>query len=333
MLRISRRHRRMTYEAAQHAFHLATYVPRRLTVAGLRYGAGRLVTLPEVTSVPEGRMVDVPGRGRMFVVDVPGPTPDAPTVVLLHGLATTAYLSWFAALGAVAEHYRVVTFDLRWHGRGLRGESFRVTDCADDVAAVLDHLGIDQAIIAGYSLGGAVAQETWHRHPEKVSGLVLCSTSGSWAVDRGERLFFPALGAAITPLSRLAVAAVERRSASLPDLPSFDTSDLAAWGLAELRSTSGWTTPHVMAELGRFDSSSWIGDVNVPTAVVVTERDGAIPAARQRALAAAVPGSIELSSPGGHASLFLDHERWGLVFLDALERVAAQLPASGRLAG
>ena len=88
-----------------------------------------------------------------------------------------------------------------------------------------------------------------------------------------------------------------------------------------------------MAELGRFDSSPWIGDVNVPTAVVVTERDGAIPAARQRALAAAVPGSIELSSPGGHASLFLDHERWGLVFLDALERVATQLPVSGRLAG
>ena len=54
---------------------------------------------------------------------------------------------------------------------------------------------------------------------------------------------------------------------------------------------------------------------------------------REEADAAAIPGAVELSSPGGHASLFLDHERWGLVFLDALERAAAQLPTSGRLAG
>lgn len=329
LFRISRQQR---YNIRQ-AILLATYVPRRATVLGVKYGASRLVTLPDVKSVPEGRMVELPGRGRLFVADVPGPTPDTPTVVLLHGLATTAYLSWFTALGALSDHYRVVTFDLRWHGRGLRSENFRVADCADDVAAVLDHLGIDQAIVAGYSLGGAVAQETWHRHPHKVAGLALCSTAGSWAVERRERFFFPVLGAAITPLARLAVAAVEKRATSLPDLPSFDTTDLAAWGLAELRSTSGWTTPHVLAELGRFDSSPWIGDVDVPTAVVVTEKDGAIPAARQRALAASIPGAIELTSPGGHASVFLDHERWGLTFLDALAQVAEQLPASGRLVG
>ncbi|CAN5278063.1 hypothetical protein BH09ACT12_BH09ACT12_19870 [soil metagenome] len=329
MFRISRRHR----YAAQQAFLLATYVPRRATALGVRYGAGRLVKLPDVSSVPEGRMVDLPGRGRLFVADVAGPTPDAPTVVLLHGLATTAYLSWFTALGSLSQHYRVVTFDLRWHGRGLRGDSFRVADCADDVAAVLDHLDIDRAVLAGYSLGGAVAQETWHRHPERVAGLVLCSTAGSWAVERHEKLFFPVLGAVMVPLARLAVAAVERRASSLPDLPSFDTTNLAAWGLAELRSTSGWTTPHVVSELGRFDSSPWIGGVDVPTAVVVTEKDGAIPAARQRALAASIPGAIELTSPGGHASLFFDHERWGEIFLDAVAQVTERLPRSGQLAG
>ena len=323
-------------ERVREAFLLATFVPRRLVGHGLRHAVGRVVTMPPmptVTSVPEGRMVDLPGRGRCFVADVPGPTPDAPTVVLLHGLATTAYLSWFTTLGPLAEHYRVVTFDLRWHGRGLGSDRFRLSDCADDVAAVLDHLDIDSAILAGYSLGGAVAQETWHRHPDRVAGLVLCSTAAAWATVRREKLFYPVLGAAMTPFTGIAAAGVHKRASSLPDLPSFDTTNLRAWGVAELRSTSGWTTPHVMAELGRFDSSTWLGDVDVPTAVVVTERDGAIPGVRQHALAATIPGAVTFSAPGGHASLFFDHERWTAIFLDALASVGDRLPTRSRAAG
>ena len=57
------------------------------------------------------------------------------------------------------------------------GARFRLADCADDAAALLDVLGIDQAIVVGYSMGGPIAQLLWHRHPEKVAGLVLCATS------------------------------------------------------------------------------------------------------------------------------------------------------------
>lgn len=297
------------------------------------WGVSRLVDLPEVPAVPEGRRVDLPGRGSCYVVDVAGPTADAPTVVLLHGLATTAHLSWFTALGPLAEHYRVVALDLRWHGRGIHGDRFRVADCADDVAAVLDELGIDTAVMAGYSLGGAVAQETWRRHRERVSGLVLCSTSACWRDARREAFFFSGLGLAMVPLSRVARGRVARRAGSLPDVPSLDSSNLTTWGLAELRSTSTWTLPEVMSELGRFDSRGWLADVDVPTAVLVTARDGAIPAERQRTMGAAIPDAVVLEAPGGHASIFLDHARWVPLLLDAVASVADRLPASGRLAG
>ena len=69
-------------------------------------------------------MLDLPGSagysgGRTFVVDVPGPTPDAPTAVLLHGLGCTAYLCWFGCIAELSRTHRVVTFDQRWHGRGI----------------------------------------------------------------------------------------------------------------------------------------------------------------------------------------------------------------------
>ena len=307
----------------------ATWAVTRLAVRSSlvvpRLAAGTLGRrlMPEVPAdtVPAGRTVRLPGRGSTFVVDVPGPTPDAPVVVLLHGLACTAYLNWFPVLGALGDRYRVVAFDQRWHGRGIASERFRIEDCADDAVAVLDALGIDRAVLAGYSLGGFVAQETWHRHPDRVAGLVLASTARNGQGTVHERLFFPVLAATMNPVSRHAAARVEQLAQSLPLTPDVHLTDLPSWGLAQVRSTSGWAYPEVVNAVGHFDSSPWIGDVDVPTAVVVTEKDHAIPTRRQHKLAAAVPGARVFSAPGGHASVVLDAARWLPVFEDALDDV------------
>ena len=64
----------------------------------VRTGARKVLPPPAVDRLLEGRMVELPGRGRTFVIDVPGPTPDAPVVVLLHALG----LHRPPRLGAVA---------------------------------------------------------------------------------------------------------------------------------------------------------------------------------------------------------------------------------------
>lgn len=303
------------------------------SVTALTWGMGvvarRLVPLPRIEVVPEGRILDLPDRGRTFVVDVPGPSPDAPTIVLLHALGCTAYLSWAATLGELAQHYRVVTFDQRWHGRGIRSPRFTFVDCADDVVAMLDELGIERAVIAGYSMGGPVAQLTWRRHPERVTGLVLCSTARNFRGARRERLFFPFLTATMHPISTYALARVERLAEALPELPDVNTADPLSWGKVEFRSTSAWSFPEIVGELGRFNSAAWIGEVDVPTSVVVTAKDHTIPERRQRRLAAEIPGAEVFTAPGGHASLFMDAGRWIPVFLEAVESVTGRIEPAG----
>jgi 3-oxoadipate enol-lactonase len=284
-------------------------------------GARRVLPPPAFDKIPSGRMVELPGRGSTFVIDVPGPTPTAPTVVLLHALGCTAYLSWAMAIGELSRSYRVVTMDQRWHGRGIRSPRFRFSDCADDVAAVMDELGVERAVIAGYSMGGAVAQLMWRQHPERVAGLVLCSTARNYRGASRERLFFPVLTAAMQPISRHALVRVERLAATLPEVPSMEITDPAAWGKAEFRSTSAWTMPEVLSELGRFNSADWIGGVDVPTSVVVTASDHTIPERRQRRLAAAIEGATVYDAPGGHASIVLRAATWVPIFLEAVADV------------
>ncbi len=303
------------------------------TVARQRAGWAlrKLLTAPEVESVPEGRMVELPGRGRTFVVDVPGPE-GAPALVLLHALGCTAYLSWYPVLADLSQHYRVVLLDQRWHGRGIRSPHFRFEDCADDVAALLDVLGIETCVPVGYSMGGAVAQLVWRRHPERVEGLVLCSTARNFRGTRREKVFFPVVSAAMLPLASVCRARVERLAAGLPDVPSVAAAD-RDWGMAELRSTSAWSAPAVLQALGRFNSAPWAGEIDVPTSVVVTARDHTVPGRRQRRLAAAIPGAEVVEVDGGHASLVLKAALFGPALLEAVASVVARRTGLSSRAG
>jgi pimeloyl-ACP methyl ester carboxylesterase len=290
-----------------------------------RAGLRRVVKMPSVPRVPEGRMVELPGRGSTYVVDVPGPTPDAPTVLLLHALGCTAYLTWYPVLEELAKTYRVVALDQRWHGRGIRSKRFRFADCADDAVALLDVLGVETATVAGYSMGGVIAQLVAHQHPERVDGLVLSATARNFRGKRREKFFFPIMSLATHPLSGYALSRVERLAQMLPESPNLDAST-PAFGKAEFRSTSAWSMPEVLGELGRFNSAPWVGEITCPTAVVVTDNDHAIPASRQRKLAQAIPGAEVFEVHGGHMSLVLHHEGWRDALVQALQSVKQRHP-------
>lgn len=97
---------------------------------------------------------------------------DGPTVVLCNGLGTNAY-AWPALLDPGCG-VRVVS----WHHRGVGGSErprdrshCRIEDIVDDALSVMDHFGIDRAVLMGWSMGVNTMFELALRHPERVSGL------------------------------------------------------------------------------------------------------------------------------------------------------------------
>lgn len=273
---------------------------------------------PGAPWLPPGRSVELPGIGTTFVRDSGGPA-GAPVVLLLHGWGVTADLNWFTAYPALAERYRVVALDHRGHGRGVRPANgiVRLPDCADDAVAVLDALAIERATVVGYSMGGAVAQLVWHRHPERVDGLVLGSTArhfqGGPITDLWYRSYTPLAHAAHRvsgPADAVVRWRVDRR---------VKDAERAAWMRSELERVSPAGLLSSMRSIGRFRSNHWIGDVDVPTAVLVTTKDRTVPTRNQRRLAAAIPGAATSDIDGPHDSIITRADAYIPVLLDALE--------------
>jgi 3-oxoadipate enol-lactonase len=99
-----------------------------------------------------------------------------PVVVLSHALATSMEI-WAYQLPLLAHRFRVLLYDLRGHGRSAApSNSYTMHELASDLAALLDYLQISRATLVGLSIGGMVGQVFALEYPEKLSGLVLCST-------------------------------------------------------------------------------------------------------------------------------------------------------------
>ncbi|MFS3130454.1 alpha/beta fold hydrolase [Nocardioides sp. Bht2] len=287
--------------------------------------ARRLMELPP-EPVPDGTMLELPGRGgATFVSDNPGPTPDAPVVVLLHALATTGLLTWYPTISTLTKRYRVITLDQRSHGRGITQGTFSLYDCADDVAALLDAKGLEKAIIGGYSMGSIVAQRVWRQHRERVSGLVLAASTDRFMSTTTEKLFHQATGAAMfgfrKPITaRIADFGARRTAAGLGG-----EADLYEWALEEMRRTSPLAVGQAVAALGRHHSRPWVSRIDVPTAVVVPTKDRVIPPERQFALAARIPGATVHEVHAGHAAVVLQAEEFVPVMAHALNTVQARI--------
>ncbi len=277
--------------------------------------------------VPPGRLVEVPGRGVTWVREVPGP-PGAPAVLLLHGLGATAALNWHAVFEPLGRRYRVIALDHRGHGHGIRQRGrFRLADCADDAAALVAALGIDRVIAVGYSMGGPVAQLLWHRHRACVAGLVLCATSRDF---RGRPraavadLLFPTVLPGLAFGSRLVPAPLRRGMVRNFLASRIRNPEALEWVASEIGEHDPGAILEAAGSIARFSSAEWIGSVDVPSAVVVTERDRLVPPAAQRRLAEAIPGATLHPLDGDHAACGYQPREFTAALLDACESVVGR---------
>ncbi|MCU0304805.1 MAG: alpha/beta hydrolase [Thermoanaerobaculales bacterium] len=229
---------------------------------------------------------------------------DGATVALLHG-HTFDRRVWRPVLPALLDAgCRVVRPDLRGHGLSSRPDrGYHVSHHAGDLIALLDHLGIERAAIAGFSFGGGVALEAALTHPERVAALALISTT---LPDRPfEPIFMDNLREVARTIRSAGVAAAMAgpwlsgplfarsftrpgvREATLAIVRDFPGAEFLA---AERdRVERGWTVPERLAE------------ITAPTVVMVGEHE--LPGFRGYAdeIAAAIPGAtLDIVPDRGH---------------------------------
>jgi 3-oxoadipate enol-lactonase len=248
--------------------------------------------------LPPGRSLELGERGTTFIRELSGPK-GAPTVLLLHGWTVTADLNWFRCYEALGKEFHVVAMDHRGHGRGIRSRRFRLEDCADDAVALADTLHVATFIPVGYSMGGAVAQLIAHRHPTRLRGLVLGATARQFHLRGADPALSRRLSPVIATVASLTPARLRQNLFEAMGNGREPGSDFDKWAASEVRRSDPAAMAQALVEIQRFDSRDWVGEISVPTAVIVTTQDETVPTLRQRRLVGALanPTVTEIVAP------------------------------------
>jgi pimeloyl-ACP methyl ester carboxylesterase len=273
---------------------------------------------------PPGRLVPVPDVGEMFLRDSGPDTDRLGTVLLLHGWFATADINWVSCYWPLVQAgYRVLAVDHRGHGRGLRStRRFRLSDCADDCAALLRELGMGQTLVVGYSMGGPIAQLMAFRYPELVKGAVLSATALAWSDRPTQRRLWRAMGILGFALrlfsTRLYMRSLRRMNVS--------SETVREWLLSELSRHDPAAMAEAGRELARFNSRAWVGQISVPVAVLCTTNDQLVPPENQREIQRAIPGAALIEVAGDHYAAG-SHPEFVPGLLRALETVRTRAEA------
>ena len=243
-----------------------------------------------------------------------------PPLLLTHGYSSTSGM-WQGQIEALSKHHKLVLWDMRGHGQSDYPDdeaAYSEALTVGDMAALLDTVGAERAIIGGLSLGGYMSLAFYRAHPERVRALLIIDTGPGFkkddarevwnkrALDTGER--FEREG-----LDVLQSASRERSTVTHRD----------ASGLA--RAARGMLTQRDARVIES------LPDIKVPSLVVVGADDTPFLAASDY-MAAKIPGAQKVVIPAaGHAvnidqpQAFIDAV---LPFLAGLDAKAAQKAAS-----
>lgn len=233
-----------------------------------------------------------------------------PVILLTHGYSATSQM-WRGQVEALSKDHRLVTWDMRGHGRSDSPDDpalYSETATVADMAALLDHVEAETAIVGGLSLGGYMSLAFHRVHPERVRALLIIDTGPGYKNDearegwnqnayrraeRWERDGLAALGA--SPETRVAQHSSAKGLA------------LAARGMLTQRDAA------VISSLP---------EVKVPSIVIVGADDKPFLAASDY-MAAKIPGAKKVMIPdAGHAANIDQPETFNaalLAFLDGLK--------------
>ena len=250
-----------------------------------------------------------------------GAAKDKPVLVFSNSLGTD-FRIWRDVIMQFVGDYAIVAYDKRGHGLSDVGTSpYTMDDHIDDLAGLLDHLQVTNAVICGLSVGGMIAQGLAMSRPDLVRALVLCDTGHKIGTEElwTERI------AAVEANGIVAIsdAILERWFSAAFRKP--DNADFAGYRNMLTRTTvAGYAGTG--AAIRATDYTDRVGAIEVPTLCVVGEEDRATPPQLVKELAGLIPGAkFEMIAGAGHLPCIEQADR----LVDIMKAFLAQIPKTG----
>lgn len=209
-----------------------------------------------------------------------------PVIAFVNSLGTD-FRIWDAVIAELGDAYAYVLHDKRGHGlSGTGTPPYSIETHADDLAALLDHLKVEKAVIWGLSVGGLIAQGLYAKRPGLVQALVLSNTAHKIGTpemwnSRIEAISANGLGGMVDPV-------MERWFT-----PAFRRPDNAAYAgcraMLARQPADGYCG--TCAAIRDADYTEAAGRIAVPTLCVAGDGDGSTPPDLVRTLAGLIPGA------------------------------------------
>lgn len=252
-----------------------------------------------------------------------GPSaPAGPPVVFCNGLATLDFY-WEPLLSRLAPQARCLTWDLKGHGGSAPAAtagSATVPAMVDDLLAILDHAGLERAVLVGFSLGCQVVLEAWRRAPHRIAGLVTAFGNYGRPFDT---LLHPSVGpqayAVVRRFGPRRFGALLRSGYLLSRTPLFHRMNQLTWMVGQDVSRAQMqpfydhmgridlqTFAWMVQSVGDHTTESVLPTVQVPTLVLAGGRDLMTPVHRGRVIAEQVPGARLVELPRATHTGLLD---------------------------
>ncbi|WP_426420404.1 alpha/beta fold hydrolase [Bradyrhizobium genosp. A] len=216
-------------------------------------------------------------------------------LVFVHGFTTTAEF-WCEQVEAFSTRHQTIRINLPGHGRSPRptDRSYTIEAFVEDVLGVYRALSIDSAVLVGLSMGGTVAQSFTLAYPERVRALVLVgATPHGLGADVNVDNVLKAIDDVGVVIASQNVIERSFGSAASPGLVEFAKNEVAE--------TPAFVARQAIVSLNVSDTRARLGEIRVPTLVVVGEEDIITPPNESQTLADGIPNSQLYSIPwAGH---------------------------------
>lgn len=257
---------------------------------------------------------DVNGQ-RLHYEDTGG---SGPVVVFSHGLLMD-HTMFAPQVEALRDQYRCITWDERGHGQTAvdEPEPFSYYDSADDLAALLTHLGVESAVLVGMSQGGFLSLRCALTHPDRVRGLVMLDSQAGTELEEKipvyQQLISTFMTQGLTPEIGATIAQI---------ILGNDYSGAEYWKEKWAAMSPANIGNNFQTLAARDDLTERLPEVSQPTLVVHGDADIAIPLERAQVMADRIPDAELVVVPGaGHAANLSHPEPVNRALADFLERL------------